>query len=324
MATYTVNPGGGADYTSLNAALLAHEGTLTENLIINCSGSTADTTPVVSTSTDGYVCGSYSVTINGDNTTGKYSTSYYRLEVSNADALQISSAGFVVNGLQIKVTLNSSNDKYGIALGYPGTIKNCIIMASASNYSSGWGINCWQTSAGTTYIFNNIVYDWIEGTRSYGGIYVNDDTGSKTYNIYSNTVYGNYVGISNYYGTYGTVNLKNNLCNGNTAYDYLGTWDTTATNLSEDATSPQVSLRSKAVTFVGEASSPRDLHLSSGDTNAKDAGTDTSGEGAPLNFTTDIDGQTRTGSWDIGADEYVAGGGGFTSGGSLKTVVIEW
>jgi hypothetical protein len=36
-----------------------------------------------------------------------------------------------------------------------------------------------------------------------------------------------------------------------------------------------------------------------------DTGTDTSGEGAPLNFTDDIVGTTRS-DWDVGAFEYVA------------------
>ena len=41
-----------------------------------------------------------------------------------------------------------------------------------------------------------------------------------------------------------------------------------------------------------------DFHLHSSDTTAKDAGTDLSGT-----FTDDIDGDTRSGTWDIGADE---------------------
>ena len=32
------------------------------------------------------------------------------------------------------------------------------------------------------------------------------------------------------------------------------------------------------------------------------AGTNTSGDAAPMNFTTDIDGDTRDSTWDIGAD----------------------
>lgn len=36
----------------------------------------------------------------------------------------------------------------------------------------------------------------------------------------------------------------------------------------------------------------------------KNVGTDTSGDASPFNFTTDITGATRSGTWDIGADEF--------------------
>ena len=96
--------------------------------------------------------------------------------------------------------------------------------------------------------------------------------------------------------------LKNNCVQG-AATNYSGPQGTTATNLSEDATSPEVGLRSKVVSFVDEAND--DFHLASGDTSAKDAGTDLSADGQ-LAFSDDIDGATRSGSWDIGADEAAA------------------
>ena len=59
----------------------------------------------------------------------------------------------------------------------------------------------------------------------------------------------------------------------------------------------------------------RDLHLQSGDTVLKDAGSDLSSDpdstgvaGADLSL--DVDGATRSGTWDIGADEVTGGGGG--------------
>jgi hypothetical protein len=51
-------------------------------------------------------------------------------------------------------------------------------------------------------------------------------------------------------------------------------------------------------------SASNNYHLSSFDTAAKDAGVNLSGD-VNLPFNTDIDGQTRSGTWDIGADEYV-------------------
>lgn len=54
-------------------------------------------------------------------------------------------------------------------------------------------------------------------------------------------------------------------------------------------------------TFVNAGSG--DYHLSSTDAGARDYGMTNPGSGA---FSTDIDGETRTGSWDIGFDEYIA------------------
>jgi len=55
--------------------------------------------------------------------------------------------------------------------------------------------------------------------------------------------------------------------------------------------------------------SGKEFHLDSTDTTWKDAGTDLSADAGVIN-SLDIDGETRTGTWDIGADEFVAAGGG--------------
>lgn len=57
---------------------------------------------------------------------------------------------------------------------------------------------------------------------------------------------------------------------------------------------------SQAFSFLDEASS--DFHLMETDDGAKDHGDDLSDD-PDLPFSTDIDSNTRTGSWDIGADE---------------------
>lgn len=79
-----------------------------------------------------------------------------------------------------------------------------------------------------------------------------------------------------------------------------------ATNLSDDASSPDSGLRSKSITFADAGS--QDYHLASGDTDAIDAGTDL---GSVANV--DIDGRDRDAqgdTWDVGADEFVSAGGG--------------
>jgi hypothetical protein len=80
--------------------------------------------------------------------------------------------------------------------------------------------------------------------------------------------------------------------------------------------------------FTNVTAGSEDFHLPAGSA-LIDVGTDTSGDAAPLNFTDDIDGVTRTGTWDIGADEYVAAGVVLTSPVDTSTglgypVVFSW
>lgn len=87
-------------------------------------------------------------------------------------------------------------------------------------------------------------------------------------------------------------------------------------NASSDATAPGAnSLTSISDPFVD--SSGGDYHLDSGSAPV-DEGTDLSGS-----FTTDFDGDTRDASWDIGADELVAGGTTFTGGGGTGRIIFS-
>ena len=160
-----------------------------------------------------------------------------------------------------------------------------------------------SVASGTRTIYDNVIY----GSKQDG---INYSTANgETANLYNNTVYGSTgAGIALAVdANTATWNLKNNLASNNTGGDYSvspggSTVYNHATNLSSDTTSPEVSLRSKTVSFVNTGTN--DYHLQSGDTSAKDAGTDLS-----ATFTTDYDGDTF-GTWDIGFDEPGAGGGG--------------
>jgi hypothetical protein len=155
-------------------------------------------------------------------------------------------------------------------------------------------------------VWNNIMFD--NGNAGFQHGY---GTAGNTYVIYNNTICDTSGDGIEVRDSAEDVDLymKNNICNGNTTdYDVM-TFDTEShsNNISEDATSPDVSYRSKAVTFENEGGN--DFHLGSGDTNAKDAGVDLSTDGdGQLSFSDDIDDDTRSGSWDIGADELVSAG----------------
>ena len=86
-----------------------------------------------------------------------------------------------------------------------------------------------------------------------------------------------------------TNNAKNCVASGNTSNDWVGTW-TQTTCTAEDA-SP---------TYVNSAGN--DFHLASADTVCINQGTDLSAD-AVYAFDDDIDKTSRSGAWDIGADE---------------------
>ena len=95
--------------------------------------------------------------------------------------------------------------------------------------------------------------------------------------------------------------MKNNISYNNVTADYeadniLGS----ANNLSSDATSPDVGFQSLSVNFVDEAGD--DFHLSGTDTNAQGQGVDLSND-TFRPFSLDIDGDTRSTPWDLGADQ---------------------
>lgn len=117
----------------------------------------------------------------------------------------------------------------------------------------------------------------------------------------------------------GTMTGKNCLADNNTT-DFVNSGTFTGNNnASGDGTALGTSPRtSQTFTFA----SGTDFHLASGDTGALDYGADLSGDGS-FPFSDDFDGVTRSGTWDIGADEYVAGGGGDPEGSLIHGKLIN-
>ncbi len=85
---------------------------------------------------------------------------------------------------------------------------------------------------------------------------------------------------------------------------------TASTNNCSDIASdaPTPGAVTGSVLFVNAGAG--DFHLQAGDTVALGAGLDLSVDPV-FPFTLDIDGQTRPGTWDLGADEYVSPDGGY-------------
>ncbi|MFH1661832.1 MAG: fibronectin type III domain-containing protein [Candidatus Falkowbacteria bacterium] len=234
---------------------------------------------------------------------GKWNTNSYRIQ-SEGTVVNVSDNHIYIEGLQIDDTgsagyggifSNGPYDQQGI------WISENIIRCSGTcpNSSNQHGINLAGT-AGVAKINNNIIYGFSNTSESYG-MYLNQlyPRNNSEPSVYNNTVYGCYNGIMTDDDAY----YYNNLSYNNSNADYAGqTPLSSGNNISSDNTSPDgASYQSRVVSFVDSVNN--DFHLSSSDSSARDAGRNLSSD-FNLAFSDDIDGDTRLGTWDIGADEY--------------------
>jgi hypothetical protein len=210
-------------------------------------------------------------------------------------------------------TFSSTATNNGFTIGENYTQVQDIICSV--NHSSTLSYTVFQVSvSGTTQAFVGcIAYNSANsGTGSMYGFYSNiNRTGyfidclahsieSVGFRLFANPSTGYFYNCTatncatGFSQTNGTGYAKNCCSSGNTTADWTGTW-TQTTCTAEDATP----------TYVNAAGD--DFHLDAADSVCIDQGTDLSADAAYA-FDDDIDKVTRTGTWDIGFDEYVAGG----------------
>lgn len=298
--TTTATSGANAAYASLSAAVAGLPATLTEPWIIECAtGGTADTTAVSIGSITTDTTNTLTITVNaGSRHAGVYDTSKYRLEVSNnfVYALNVAISNVIVQGLQIKQT-GGTDALGGINAGGGLSTTNILIdsvIVADTGDTSAEGIKAYST--GTVTIRNSIVY---------GATHECILSDFATTTVQNSTLVG--------CGTYGlrktangTLTATNVYAGGNTTADFNGTI-TMTTCASSDSTGT-AGLRTIAVAtgsgafFTNVTGGSQDFHIGSSSA-LKDVGTSLAGS-----FTTDVDGATRTGTWDIGADENTGGG----------------
>jgi len=328
-----VAPSGG-DYTSLEACMNANEQDLTGDgwFTVEISGDWTGAPDTTAVTVDGYTTTAsdyiniYTTgTARHDGTAGKATA--YKLRCTNATAVTIQDDYVTINGLVVEMVGNAtaSDNKYGIYVnsvtGCP--IKNNVVLSSGSISASddNWnGIRFNHGSTGTRsyYCYNNIVYNFVGGGgTSWDGIAFSMATNytAKTVYCYNNTVYN--CTTTGIYFTMRSTNalyVSNNICIGNgTDFSFTGyggeSYSVNDYNASSDATATGAnSLNSgtakvpSTADFVSITGGSENLHLASTAVEI-DEGTDL---GSPYNV--DIDGTTRTGTWDIGADEYVSTG----------------
>lgn len=308
---HTVKPAGG-DFDNLGdclAHLRAAHADLTlatgsdQHAVITISGtwSSPDTTYAevrdVATDVNCYIS---IVTDNANRARLAWNTGKYNLAVSNAIAL-LAAVDFVyVDGLQIATLAISGAAQSPLVIykaswgaGATANISNLLLKGCNDSTYAQSGI---EVAALNANIWNCCVYNINPATSGSRGINVDIAGAAKLYN---STVIGGQGGIKK---ASGTLTVKNCYAGGAGAWgDYYG-HDTMVTCASSDASGSAAALRNIAVSttadathagFVNVTSGSEDFHIKT-DSPLIGVGTDTSGEGAPLNFTTDIDGDTRS------------------------------
>lgn len=310
----TVKPSGG-DYTTLQACLDANKkdlraGTGSDeyfDIEIDGSWSSADTTAATTT---GYTTDSthyiniYTTATarhNGRSAAASGGTNY-RLVVA-VTALTVTVSDLIVDGLEISSRGSAYADCRGIFANGDAITGGCIIKNNVVHdcYDTGYyaiGVGIYMHRGGLVY--NNIVYNCGAQGLSSGGDY------GANISFYNNTIYnynlrnGSYPGLIVVGANNSTTNVKNNLviagANGGACFS-IGS-GTSSNNGGSDTSGDTDNLTTSE--FVSVTGGSENLHLATGATSI-DAGTSLSGV-----FTVDIDGTTRSGTWDIGADEYAS------------------
>jgi hypothetical protein len=286
--TITVNPGGGADYTSLAAAEAALPDPLTDDYIVSCSGAVDDTAPVtINVATlNGEI--QYTLLIQGDNATGIFGAGYYTLgPCPNNNTISIISDSVTLSGVQVFGASNGYSAVFVRTTAADCLVEKCIISgALAVNYAGIWYENGASDTGRLAY--NNVIYNCSRGVYCYRS---------------EQTIAHNTIAACTQYGILVSTNatshthLLNNLITGSTTADYYlvdgysGTLTTDYT-WTGDATSPDAHA-SNTFELIGAPN----YHLALTE-NGKYNCADPSVSG----LTTDVDGDTRV-DWDAGFDE---------------------
>lgn len=249
---------------------------------------------------------------------GTWDTNKPRVSAAiGAGAVRLGNMGHLrLRGLQIENTgTGGLSSVGGLAITANGTnidirVEECLVRTTGSPASLGTLISVASGTSGTAYVANCIA--WREG--SVGSIGISMSGTGPSFRCYSCTVRDCATGINKSVAN-GVAHAKNVLID-NVSGNAVGNganWDsidycaTSNADFGTSVPSPTNSRVSQTFTYVNGAGF--DFHLAAGDAGAKGFGTDLSSD-PDFPITVDIDGVTRTGTWDIGADQVTTGGGG--------------
>ena len=311
--TVTVKPSGG-DYTSLAAAIAGEKGdmvSLDRQLTIECYAMADAGGAALFANADWVTDATRYVLVTvptSERHGGGWNTSKYYLPVEGI-ALRVHSTEFVrIDGVQIYSTGDNSTFYVGGPDSGAGDIRisNSIIRGSSSSgYRGVFNASYVGGSSMVVRAWNNLVY----GASSSGigrGVQV-DIAG--TYNFWNNTIAGCAVGIFTGVSA-GNLIFVNTLFTGNavtgdTANKALAAGTdynrTSNSSLGYTVTGSGNTHDAVSQTFTFANAAAYNWHLTVDDAGAKNLGVSDPGSGL---FSTDVDGETRSGSWDVGFDEY--------------------
>ena len=280
-----------------------------QQLRILCSGTTPDTgDAVVTAAWNGHLSPECYLEIIGDQPSSlAISTSHYRCVDTEPGGFGVLGGGYVrVSRIAYVITVGAGSSGYScvgvIEGGYEMDVRFDSIRVDAASISASRTSDThafWTdaTGASNAVTFTNCVtVGWTGSGATHRGF--TKAAGTANVRIYNGTAHGCGIGFAS--DAAGMI-VKN--CGAsNCANGFAGTFDGGSTNNASNnaADAPGSNPRNSVTpTFV---SAPGDLHLASGDTAWKDQGSNLSADSL-VPFSTDGDGATRTGTWDIGADE---------------------
>jgi hypothetical protein len=311
--TTNATSGANAAYASLSAFEAAEDtdlDTANNNIIVNCSGTTADTTAVTfagwtTSATD-------DITINGNNPGGVFSASYYRLETANATCITINGVGdgtkhINFNQLQLNPSRSTGGNASGINIdSLPNAtaefnFTRCIVYGGSNTNNGGYAFYLGGNVGGCTATFNiiNCIGYGFDRDGMVGGLVASNFSGN-TINVVNSVSCDNaYYSIDNIAGTM----TMTNCAVFNNADDTRGTITITycaGDDAEFDSGTGNIGLDNSSTSWNANFT-----NYGSGDFSVKDINADIYDAGTDLSvyFTTDITGGTRT-TWDIGAFEF--------------------
>lgn len=278
--------------------------------LVHCEGSSTDTTAVIidgwGTSATCYIIVQVDENVRHQ---GILSTDYYMLDIAAGDPCLSVYEECKIFGLQVRNT-QDSHFQHGVRFHTDVAMLefayNIVCLTGGNYVGSGLILIPFCTFSSTYYVYNNIVYgEAIYNHTGNCGMSLTTHGNTNTWDVavYNNTVDG-FAYCYRFIDSNVTITAFNNISNGASQSNvYIESAEGSSNNnASSDATNftdGGNNRDNQVFTFAGSG----DYHLSANDKGALGFGTTDPGGGL---FDDDIDGQTRTGDWDIGADQHVS------------------